>query len=205
MDSNLGASVSLETAVNDVTNKMKSRNENLINEMSQVEGNIVEKTGQKPDVYYTTTLLTSQISEVIGTGNELSLYQTIVENIAASGKTKVDVQMETAAKYLAEHNHVVACYLDESRSRSEDREVGYNADAYPITPWPSLARLASEIAKNPNMTIEANTVMDSLMRCAPNDEAPQEMVDTINATVRRWASEHDSNRTKVNFAQADMK
>ena len=205
MNNNLGASINLETAVNDVTSKIKSRNENLINEMNQVEGNIVEKTGQKPDVYYTTTLLTSQISEVIGTGNELSLYQTIVENIAASGKTKVDVQMETAAKYLAEHNHVVACYLDEARSRSEDREVGYNADAYPITPWPSLARLASEIAKNPNMTIEANTVMDSLMRCAPNDEAPQEMVDTINATVRHWASEHDSNRTKVNFAQADMK
>ena len=55
------------------------------------------------------------------------------------------------------------------------------------------------------MTIEANTVMDSLMRCAPNDDAPQEMVDTINTTIRHWASEHDLNRTKVNIAQADMK
>ena len=205
MSENLGASINLETAVNDVTSKMKSRNDNLVNEMNKVENNIIDKTGQKPDTYYATTLLTSQISEVIGTGNELSLYQTIVENIAVSGKTKVDLQLETAAKYLAEHNYIVACYLDEARSKSENREVGYNADAYPITPWPSLARLAGEIAKNPNMTIEASTVMDSLMRCAPNDDAPQEMVDTINTTIRHWASEHDSNRTKVNIAQADMK
>ena len=106
---------------------------------------------------------------------------------------------------MARYNALSKAYLDEARSRADNREKAYNPDAYPITPWPSLARLASELAKNQNMSIEPNTVMDSLMRCAANDDAPRELVDVLNDTVKAWANKHNANIQKVKFAQADMK
>ena len=204
IDTNVG-DLKVEKALSDVASKVKSRTESLVNEMDGIEQNIITKTGENPALYYATSLLSSQLSEVIGVGNELSLYDNVIKNITTDERTKFDAQLDLAAEYMARYNALSKAYLDEARSRADNREKAYNPDAYPITPWPSLARLASELAKNPNMSIEPNTVMDSLMRCAANDDAPRELVDVLNDTVKAWANKHNANIQKVKFAQADMK
>ena len=204
IDTNVG-DLKVEKALSDVASKIKSRTESLVNEMDGIEQNIITKTGENPALYYATSLLSSQLSEVIGVGNELSLYDNVIKNITTDERTKFDAQLDLAAEYMARYNALSKAYLDEARSRADNREKAYNPDAYPITPWPSLARLASELAKNPNMSIEPNTVMDSLMRCAANDDAPRELVDVLNDTVKAWANKHNANIQKVKFAQADIK
>ena len=204
IDTNVG-DLKVEKALSDVASKVKSRTESLVNEMDGIEQNIITKTGENPALYYATSLLSSQLSEVIGVGNELSLYDNVIKNITTDERTKFDAQLDLAAEYMARYNALSKAYLDEARSRADNREKAYNPDAYPITPWPSLARLASELAKNPNMSIEPNTVMDSLMRCAANDDAPRELVDVLNDTVKAWANKHNANIQKVKFAQADIK
>ena len=204
IDTNVG-DLKVEKALSDVASKVKSRTESLVNEMDGIKQNIITKTGENPALYYATSLLSSQLSEVIGVGNELSLYDNVIKNITTDERTKFDAQLDLAAEYMARYNALSKAYLDEARSRADNREKAYNPDAYPITPWPSLARLASELAKNPNMSIEPNTVMDSLMRCAANDDAPRELVDVLNDTVKAWANKHNANIQKVKFAQADIK
>ena len=204
IDTNVGE-IKVDKALADVASKVRSRTESLVEEMDGVEQGMVTKTGENPALYYATSLLKSQLSEVIGVGNELSLYDNVVKNITSDERTKFDAQLDLAAEYMARYNALSKAYLDEARSRADNREKAYNPDAYPITPWPSLARLASELAKNPNMSIEPNTVMDSLMRCAPNDDAPNELVDVLDDTVKAWANKHNANIQKVKFAQADMK
>ena len=204
IDTNVG-DLKVEKALSDVASKVRSRTESLVNEMDGIEQNIITKTGENPALYYATSLLSSQLSEVIGVGNELSLYDNVIKNITTDERTKFDAQLDLAAEYMARYNALSKAYLDEARSRADNREKAYNPDAYPITPWPSLARLASELAKNPNMSIEPNTVMDSLMRCAANDDAPRELVDVLNDTVKAWANKHNANIQKVKFAQADIK
>lgn len=204
IDTNVG-DLKVEKALTDVASKVKSRTEALIEEMDKVEQNITEKTGENSALYYATSLLNSQLSEVIGIGNELTLYDNVITNLTSEGQTKFDAQLELAAEYMARYNALSKAYLDEDRSKPINREKAYNPDAYPITPWPSLARLASELAKNPNMSIEPNTVMDSLMRCAPNDDATPELKSVLEDTVKAWSNKHNANIQKVKFAQADMK
>ena len=204
IDTNVG-DLKVEKALTDVASKAKSRTEALIEEMDKVEQNITEKTGENSALYYATSLLNSQLSEVIGIGNELTLYDNVITNLTSEGQTKFDAQLELAAEYMARYNALSKAYLDEDRSKPINREKAYNPDAYPITPWPSLARLASELAKNPNMSIEPNTVMDSLMRCAPNDDATPELKSVLEDTVKAWSNKHNANIQKVKFAQADMK
>ena len=204
IDTNVG-DLKVEKALTDVASKVKSRTEALIEEMDKVEQNITEKTGENSALYYVTSLLNSQLSEVIGIGNELTLYDNVITNLTSEGQTKFDAQLELAAEYMARYNALSKAYLDEDRSKPINREKAYNPDAYPITPWPSLARLASELAKNPNMSIEPNTVMDSLMRCAPNDDATPELKSVLEDTVKAWSNKHNANIQKVKFAQADMK
>ena len=204
IDTNVG-DLKVEKALTDVASKVKSRTEALIEEMDKVEQNITEKTGENSALYYATSLLKSQLSEVIGIGNELTLYGNVITNLTSEGQTKFDAQLELASEYMARYNALSKAYLDEDRSKPINREKAYNPDAYPITPWPSLARLASELAKNPNMSIEPNTVMDSLMRCAPNDDATPELKSVLEDTVKAWSNKHNANIQKVKFAQADMK
>lgn len=204
IDTNVG-DLKVEKALTDVASKVKSRTEALIEEMDKVEQNITEKTGENSALYYATSLLNSQLSEVIGIGNELTLYDNVITNLTSERQTKFDAQLELAAEYMARYNALSKAYLDEDRSKPINREKAYNPDAYPITPWPSLARLASELAKNPNMSIEPNTVMDSLMRCAPNDDATPELKSVLEDTVKAWSNKHNANIQKVKFAQADMK
>ena len=204
IDTNVG-DLKVEKALTDVASKVKSRTEALIEEMDKVEQNITEKTGENSALYYATSLLNSQLSEVIGIGNELILYDNVITNLTSEGQTKFDAQLELAAEYMARYNALSKAYLDEDRSKPINREKAYNPDAYPITPWPSLARLASELAKNPNMSIEPNTVMDSLMRCAPNDDATPGLKSVLEDTVKAWSNKHNANIQKVKFAQADIK
>ena len=203
IDTNVG-DLKVEKALTDVASKVKSRTEALIEEMDKVEQNITEKTGENSALYYATSLLNSQLSEVIGIGNELTLYDNVITNLTSEAQTKFDAQLELAAEYMARYNALSKAYLDEDRSKPINREKAYNPDAYPITPWPSLARLASELAKNPNMSIEPNTVMDSLMRCAPNDDATPELKSVLEDTVKAWSNKHNANIQKVKFAQADV-
>ena len=128
IDTNVG-DLKVEKALTDVASKVRSRTESLVNEMDGIEQNIITKTGENPALYYATSLLSSQLSEVIGVGNELSLYDNVIKNITTDERTKFDAQLDLAAEYMARYNALSKAYLDEARSRADNREKAYNPDA----------------------------------------------------------------------------